>query len=317
MVWHAHMLNPRAYLEDSMLSCLNGLWISGIPWELVNNAIDADFNYNVSNDCIKVWESFMERKWDNTRDPIVKTLKCPSCSRSHQIPWTTCALPEEFKGPDPGLLGEGYGDGNFTYRCNKCRRVLTREFLEVAKFVKDVQELLFHNRPMPGTVLDGKSGVPKVVPRSSIYKDRHERTFPNRLIKNQLRSKLLNLIEPSTNPTPSMENVRKLIEAAIRSDKIVKAVEGVSGRDALKKYRLGTNARAHTRKMMSRYWGNPSPFALELGGAVLRQGIFTDKMCKVCVHTLSTSSRSSARKSLTFHRSIGYIVQRPRRRWNA
>ncbi|OTA68463.1 hypothetical protein K449DRAFT_461315 [Hypoxylon sp. EC38] len=281
MVWHAHMLNPRAYLEDCILSYLNGLWIAGMPWKLVNDAIDTDFNYNVSNDCKKAWETIIGRKWDNIEDPIVKTLKCPSCSTSHQIPWTTCALPEDYDGPDPGLLGEGYGDGNFTYVCSKCGKTLTREFLEVAKFVKDVQDLLHHDRPMPGTILHNETGLPKMLPKTITAKNRHERTFPNRLIKRHLRSKLLDLTRPDKHPTPSMNNVRVLIENAIDNATVLKKVESVTGRDVIKRYLLGPEARAHTRKMMSRYWGNSSLFALELGGAVLRQGIFVEKMVKI------------------------------------
>ncbi|KAI1761252.1 hypothetical protein GGR53DRAFT_525277 [Hypoxylon sp. FL1150] len=281
MVWHAHMLNPRAYLEDCILSCLNGLWEAGMPWDLVNNAIDANFNYNVTTDCKKVWENIMGRRWDNTEDPVVKTVKCPCCSESHQIPWTTCALPEEFDGEDPGLLGEGYGDGNFTYTCTKCGKILSMEFLQVGKFVKDVQELLFHGKPMPGTILEISTGLPKRVPRTIAFKDRHERTFPNRLIKNGLRSKILQLLAPETFPTPSMNDVRIIIEQALRDDKLVKEVENVTGRDAIRRYRVGQTARAHIRKMMKRYWANPTPFALELGGAVLRQGIFTEKMVKI------------------------------------
>lgn len=281
MVWHAHMLNPRNYLEDCILSCLNGLWEGGMPWDLVNNAIDANFNYNVSNDCVKAWENIIGRRWDNTEDPIVKTVKCPCCSEMHQVPWTTCALPEQFDGEDPGLFGEGYGDGNFTYTCTKCGKILCMEFLQVGKFVKDVQELLFHDRPMPGTILESKNGLPRVIPRNPMFRERYERTFPNRLIKKGLRSKLLQLLAPERFPTPTMDDVRVIIEEALRDDKLIKEVEGVTGRDAIRRYRVGQDARAHIRKMMSRYWGNRSPFALELGGAVLRQGIFTEKMNNV------------------------------------
>ncbi|KAI0895461.1 hypothetical protein F4806DRAFT_487553 [Annulohypoxylon nitens] len=281
MVWHAHMLNPRAYLEDCILNCLGGLWTAGMPWKLVNRAIDTNFNYNVSKDCKKAWEHIIGLKWDNVDDPLFKTLKCPTCSKVHEIPWTTCDLPEDYDGSDPGLLGEGYGDGNFTLLCS-CQKTITREFLEVAKFVKDVKDLLAHDRPMPGTILDNETGLPKTVPRSITLKERYERTFPNRLIKKHLRSKVLQLIEPETLPTRSMNNVRVLIENAIQDDKTVKEVENVIAfKDTLKSYRLGVGARRHTRKMMSRYWGNSSLFALELGGAVMRQGIFVEKMNKI------------------------------------
>ncbi|KAJ8114085.1 hypothetical protein ONZ43_g4990 [Nemania bipapillata] len=52
MVWHAHMLNPRAYAEDCMRRGLRELWHLGMPWQLVNDAIDTDFNYNVSHECM-------------------------------------------------------------------------------------------------------------------------------------------------------------------------------------------------------------------------------------------------------------------------
>lgn len=273
------MLNPRAYLEDCVLHGLNGLWMSGMPWELVNNAIDNDFNYNVSPECKSAWENIIGRKWDNTEDPMAKTLKCPSCSKAHQVPWTTTSLPEDCMDQEPGFAGEGYGDGNFSHKCSKCQENITRELLEVRKFVKDARELLYHHRPMPGTILDNGTGIPTRLPEIERIRIKDGRTFPNRLIKKNI-SKFLELLQPKK--TQSMESVRLIIEEALRDNKLLKEVEGVTGRDAYKRYRLGSQARAHVRKMMSRYWGNPSPFALDLSGAVLRQGIFTEKMHKVC-----------------------------------
>ncbi|KAI1082080.1 hypothetical protein F5B20DRAFT_534317 [Whalleya microplaca] len=281
LVWHAHMLNPRVYLEDCMRFSLNGLWTAGMPWKFVNDAIGTDFSYSVSPECIAAWEKLTGRRWDNIDDPAVKPLRCPACSQSHRIPWTTCSLPEDYKGDDPGIVGEGYGDGNLAYICSKCSNTITRECLEVAKFIKDVQGLLVQNRPMPGTILDYKTGLPKTVPASGIKKDRFGRTFPNRLIKKHLRSEILTLLTRHQLASVSMDHVRRLIETAIKGDNVVKAVEGVSGKDAIKRYRLGAEARVHTRKMMTRYWGNPSPFGLELGGAVMRQSIFTEKMHKI------------------------------------
>ncbi|KAI0003470.1 hypothetical protein F4779DRAFT_601953 [Xylariaceae sp. FL0662B] len=281
LVWHAHMLNPRAYLEDCMRFSLNGLWMGGMPWKLINDAIDTNFNYSVSNECTATWENLTGRRWDNTDEVMDKALKCPACSHTNHIQWTTCSRPENYKGDDPGINGEGYGDSNFACACSKCKITLTSKFLEVARFVKDVQGLLAHNWPMPGTILDYKTGLPTRVPQLGKIRDRFGRTFPNRLIKRHLRSDLLQLLDTRPLVPLSMDTVRRLIEAAIRDSGVIKAVEGVSGRDAVKRYRLGLDARAHTRKMMSRYWGNPSPFALELGGAVLRQGIFSEKMNKI------------------------------------
>ncbi|KAF3483895.1 uncharacterized protein GIQ15_03219 [Arthroderma uncinatum] len=45
--------------------------------------------------------------------------------------------------------------------------------------------------------------------------------------------------------------------------------------------RTRPNERIAVRRMMSRYWENSSPFALDLVGAVVRQGVFIDKMDKI------------------------------------
>ncbi|KAI2782618.1 hypothetical protein F4815DRAFT_427894 [Daldinia loculata] len=307
MVWHAHMLNPRAYLEDCILYCLNGLWTAGMPWQLVDNAIDANFNYNVSPECKEAWENLIGRKWDNVDDPMVKVLKCPSCAKTLRIPWTTCELSEECTGKDPDLLGEGYGDGNFKHVCAKCGRVITREFLEAAKFVKDSQRLLSRGRPMPGTILENDTGLPREV----LQARQQERTFPNRIIKFRLRSELLLLINPHRNPAPTMNDVRVLIERTLTNNSAVKQIEGMMGRDIGKHYRLGKDAKAHTRKVMSRYWGNHSPFALDLGGAVLRQSIFVEKMNKIdWLH--SPAARDTMTRLLKkYKRFVDIMVQNP------
>lgn len=277
------MLNPRDFLEDCMRSGLRDMWTAGLPWKLVNEAIDTNFEYKVSEDCIAAWTSATGRAWDNTEDSMTKSLKCPACSELHEIPWTTCGLPEDSKGPRPGLVGEGYGDGKFNYTCFQCGTLINSEFLQVAKFVKDVTALLGRDQPMPGTILDYNSGRAENV--TGFLKDRLlvEQQFPNRLIKGHLRSSILELVQPNKYAEPvTMEQVRVMLEDAIKDPAIIHKIEGLSGVATMRSSRLTTKSRIPVRKMMSHYWGNSSPFALELGGAVLRQGIFVDKMYKVC-----------------------------------
>ncbi|KAI0015495.1 hypothetical protein F4780DRAFT_773515 [Xylariomycetidae sp. FL0641] len=283
LVWHAHMLNPQAYLEDCIRQGYNGLWAAGMPWKFVNDAIDDRFNYRVSADCQAAWQALTGRAWDNREDSPTKTLKCPACSEKLVIPWTTCGLPEDAKIPAPDFAGEGYGDARLQFTCHQCGTTLTREVLEVGKFIRDVRNLLAHHRPMPGTILDYKTGLPTTVRgiTAGITTDRLGRTFPNRLIKKSLRSSVLEILEPNQYLAPSMNTVRALVEDAIKDQGTLKMVDGISGRSALKPYRLGQEARVHVRKMMSRYWDNFSPFALDLSGAVFRQGIFVEKMYKI------------------------------------
>ncbi|EXF74672.1 hypothetical protein CFIO01_08742 [Colletotrichum fioriniae PJ7] len=46
-------------------------------------------------------------------------------------------------------------------------------------------------------------------------------------------------------------------------------------------FRPGLDAKRQTRKMMSRYWENSSPFSIDLVGCAMRQATFTEKMCKL------------------------------------
>jgi hypothetical protein len=272
------MLNPRDFLEDCIRRGRSEFWTAGLPLKTINEAIDTSFNYNVSEDCKAAWKAATGKAWDNTQDAATKSLKCPACSEKHDIPWTTCGLPEDSKGGTPELSGEGYGDGNFNYTCFRCGTLINGALLEVAKFVKDVEGLLAKDHPMPGTILYSKTGKPERI-RLASFTDA-EQTFVNRLVKGHLRSKVLELIQPGGDPV-TMETVRVMIEDCLKDRNVLNSVDGRAAR-SLRYYRLSTEARIPIRKMMAHYWGNFSPFALELGGAVLRQGIFIEKMHKVC-----------------------------------
>lgn len=95
MVMHAHMLNPRAFLEDSMRANMIEYWTAGMPWQIVNNAIATDFSYRASEEAQTSWVSRTERSWANQDDSMTKLLKCPWCKVDMQVPWTTCGTPEK------------------------------------------------------------------------------------------------------------------------------------------------------------------------------------------------------------------------------
>ncbi|KAI0160700.1 hypothetical protein GGR57DRAFT_390743 [Xylariaceae sp. FL1272] len=280
MIWHAHMLNPRAYLEDCIRHGVRNLWHVGIPWQLVNNAIDSKFNYIATLDQKAEWEETSRRKWDNPDDPMSKALpNCNHCNRTNFALWTTCGRAEDATSrskPSDEVVGHGYGDADFQHKCEGCSKVLTRDFLEVSRFKMDVQKLLVYHRPMPGTILDIKIGKPLRIPITEEMRNCYGRTFPNRMLRKVLRSQVLD--SPTAN---SIEEIRKTIEATLINTDHIKKIDHVKTRDLGKRYRLGQEARVAVRKMMSRYWGNSSPFALDLVGAVMRQGIFTEKMYKM------------------------------------
>lgn len=130
---------------------------------------------------------------------------------------------------------------------------------------------------MPGTILDPASGRPELIPTGPSPSKLFARTFPNRLIKLDLHWQITDLLHRGKNSAPpSMETVRKMIEKALCDEETVRRVDSFTSR--VRRHVVQPKARICIRKMMNRYWENFSPFALDLCGAIMRQGIFIDKM---------------------------------------
>lgn len=342
MVWHAHMLNPRNFLEDCMRYGLRAFWLTGMPWALIDKAIDNEtFAYSVSDAAKARWQKMTGAQWDNAEDPNTKTFPCPACRKTQTVPWTTCGMPDtapekadapqpekqdsimggsaEAAGPSspsaaagkatkeseytrrpPGLVGDGYGDGAFKHMCTtrNCGVIIDNSTLKVIKFVDDMKQLWISNVPMPGTILDTFTGKVNVS-ISAIPKADDPTTFPNRLLrKGGCRATLLALFPEPTEAggvaaavarrrqRPTMQDVKSAISSVVGDSDQLKTIDGVT--DSTKKYSIGAQAKMAVRKMLSHYWENFSIFALDLSGAVLRQGIFTEKMYRVSLAFLRT-----------------------------
>ncbi|EGX94974.1 hypothetical protein CCM_03246 [Cordyceps militaris CM01] len=282
MVMHTHMLNPRAFLEDTMRYGLNKLWATGLPWELINKAIADDFTYRAADDTQAAWVAKSQRNWHNQDDSQTKSLQCPYCRTWYQAPWTTCGTDESgssYRSRD--LIGEGYGDGKFTFSCTSCGRENYKELLSVSKFLHDSDLLVANGVPMPGTILNPQSGRPEQDPVMSPTSNGFARTFPNRMTRKFIINRVTALFRPGgDHQHPTMDTIKLFIEEVMQDNAKVREIDDFrSWRRG--KYGILPNARLSTRKMMSRYWDNFSPFALDLCGAVMRQGIFVDKMVQL------------------------------------
>ena len=274
MVWHAFMLNPRCYLEDCVRFGLKDLWATGIPWPAVNAAIDTSFNYTVPEEGMSMFLAKAGHNWNNAEDSLTKSIYCPRCQQQLEIPWTTCAQSEKTSARDlKDMNGIGYGDRDLSHMCHRCGGEVTHELLRVAKFKKETENLIMKDWPLGGTILNPKTGAPDA-PTASLWPS-HPDTFPNRLIAIELRAKILELITTNPNRIPTMNDVKELIEKAIQDRSVIKKVNNKS---VFESGVMRRPERVAIRKMMSRYWENSSPFALELGGAVIRQSIFVEKM---------------------------------------
>lgn len=69
-----------------------------MPWDVVNKAIDSQFNWISTGDRLANWIARTDAAWKNQDDADIKELRCPACPATVQIPWTTCGLPKGYNG---------------------------------------------------------------------------------------------------------------------------------------------------------------------------------------------------------------------------
>ncbi|RHZ43114.1 uncharacterized protein CDV56_100086, partial [Aspergillus thermomutatus] len=295
MVWHAHMLNPRAFLEDCIRSGKMSLWAGGFPWETINDCIDnRTLEYDAGDRARIHFRTMTRCSWDNLHGLPEKLIECVTCENMVSVPWTRgrISLPIQMAFDK----FDGYADKDFNAKCSKCRSTITHEWLKVRKFRKDVMELLIEKLPMPGTLYN-LHAIPVSVKRS---RSSQESTFPNRFIE-ALGNYLLDYTDARRARCMTVSRLRDKLETKLKDRQII---------------RLANNGRPPRqegialRRMMSHYWNNIGPFALDLVGAVIRQGTFVQKMDHIdWLHSptvMATMDRLIRKYHVFFHIMASY-----------
>lgn len=299
MVWHAYMLNPRAYLEDCIRHGRMAIWNVEMPWRVVSECIDSEtFEHRGGEEHftaltgLPVSHTYAERRCsvytangltsqsDNLAQEETKRIACPRCTTEKKVPWTTCytyplgdasMVAQDLPSSIDSMLacGSGFSDRDFQTTCSTCQMKVTHDVLQAYKFRNDIEQLLKVGSPMAGTVL-GLKGYPYRVGymTDKIWKPVSQRT--NNLFLCGLGRKILD--NPDTVLYQSMEALRDVLEDTMKDKKYMREVRGSASGSMTKIEKVGF------RKMMANYWSNSSPFALDLVGAVVRQGGFIEKM---------------------------------------
>ena len=299
------MLNPRAFLEDCIRHGKLKFWRTGLPWAAIDSRIDQDtLEYSGTEKAEKFFENVVGLAWDNLKDSPDVTVQCPAveCKRKLSCPWTTCDESFFLKRPS-GELGHGFADKQFQLRCDCCYATIDHGVLRTQRFRNDLQQLLLTDTPMPGTILsfNGKKtyhpfttgiridilcslGISKLIAETEqcgfaskkhsedgLALDEKTVLFPNRLIliEDGLSKELLERTDIRKQKTVTVNDIRTVFEKALNKKTPVRASR--TGR-------LIKPEKIAVRRMMSRYWDNSSTFALDLVGAVVRQGSFIEKM---------------------------------------
>ncbi|KAE8381820.1 hypothetical protein BDV26DRAFT_254708 [Aspergillus bertholletiae] len=264
MVWHSHMLNPRNFLEDCIRYGKMSFWRTGFPFNAINTCIDNHvLEYKVGDESQKTFEQQAQLKWDNLEDPSTKNVECPACGLTSAVPWTEGGIGTDLRAAFRRC--RGYADASFKIPCRHCRQPIDHDRLKVAKFRKDLIALVEERRPMPGSICnirgipDGRTGT--LAHRAMM--------FPS-LFMVAAAQVLLDFTRRA-DWCVSINHLRIRLEPLLRDPDILQKAHG-SIRGPLLEEKM------QFRRMMSRYWDNSSPFALDLVGAVIRQGTFIQKM---------------------------------------
>ncbi|MCJ1445055.1 MAG: hypothetical protein MMC23_005560 [Stictis urceolatum] len=286
MVWHAATLNPRNWMSDCIRHGKMGLWQTGIPWPVINSVIDNTCDYQPSTTARQVFESQTGHPWDNLKEPPGVSLSCPRCKAKVTAPWTSCVEKNQWLDPKVAETGVGFADAGFEARCT-CGLTIHHDLLRTQRFRKDLQALLVHQVPMPGTLLSLNGLTPPVNFTRYVMDTKSNSTarmqYPNRLMLAGGAVELTNDTELSKTPQytgfdytthiTSIDDVRKKIEKVLKDPHILKRASATG------KYAVSyKEERIAIRKMMACYWDNSSIFSMDLASAVIRQGSFVDKM---------------------------------------
>lgn len=265
MVWHAYMLNPRNFLEDCLRTSRMSFWATGFPWTPVDAAIDpSTFDFIPGEAAMANFAKETGRPWDNLDDSPEKLLSCFRCQKEFTTPWTQGEFGQDINNPFTNCTG--FADKGFHTNCPHCGYTASHDRLSVAKFRKDLETFCQHEVPMPGTVL-GPWGTPTPKSATNLGSD-----FPNRLVAH-ISQDLLRHTDARLGKVYTITELRDELETWLKDHKVISAIS-LSQRRIM----LLRDERIAFRRMMSHYWDNSSPFALDLVGAVIRQGIFIQKM---------------------------------------
>lgn len=130
-------------------------------------------------------------------------------------------------------------------------------------------------------------------------------SFPNRLLKHGLHVALIERTEVHPHRGATVSDIREEIQKGIHDPVVLRKVGVAKGKRMLRAERLSI------RKMMSRYWENSSIFALDLIGAVIRQGTFIEKMHSIdWIHSPALASTEQRLKE-KYGRYFAILARNP------
>jgi hypothetical protein len=283
MVWHSYTLNPRAYLEDCAREGRMRLWHTSFPLQAVASQIEhSNHQYEVDKHTMASFTEQTGLGWDNLDGLYSADVDCHVCGSRNTAPWTTYgevsqALHGHTSSKGASLLEDvqallstcqGYADKGFVLSCQECKSEINHDYLCVGKLRKDLVNLIERDAVLPGNILS-KNGLPSSIGKISDVAGWSFPLFPSKLMKIGLGKRILDL----KGTDMQMSSVREVIEEYLSITELVKQARHYKNSNE-----IYPDEALALRRMISRYWENSSVFAVDLAGAVTRQGSFVQKM---------------------------------------
>ncbi|KAI9572327.1 hypothetical protein HD554DRAFT_1671379 [Boletus coccyginus] len=244
MVWHAYLLNPIWYAEDTMrvptLSSLpqytEYLTVHLSSPELLTNRPHPDRAQFWRDKTMTPYDPF-----DSARVLTDVTLQCPHCES-----WT--AVP--ILAPE----GRGYAQSKFTAICSFCSGIITKELLGLFKFAKNI-------------VMEKSDGLVAFLAGTLHSRIEMSDTGRASLIKDRVRSRIKAFSgRSSTSGRP------------ITAKDVMDAFDYSPSKFSAE---LKESFVVRITNRIDHAYSDDRPFSIELVGAVLRQGSFVRKMAEL------------------------------------
>jgi hypothetical protein len=269
MVLHSYMLNPHDFLQDCLRMGRISLWKPGFPFHLISKFLNqTTLLYEPPDSVRQKFEKRSSTIWSYTEPYETTKILCPGCPETISVAWKAL-YPKNASEMQKGSIFLPVDSD-----CPKCQCRITQDSVSKARLRKDLGILQKEGIVMPGTLLSKHGLIPT---RNQDRPVAPDAALLNNLLLKGMAQELIDNIDRAR-----LERRDLTLKSCAMNDSIISILtqgslkEHITGIPEMEK--AFPDLMKSARRMNAVYDRNTSPFSLDLVGAVLRQGVFIDKM---------------------------------------
>ncbi|KAI9324495.1 hypothetical protein DFJ73DRAFT_242910, partial [Zopfochytrium polystomum] len=272
LMWHAHMLNPLRYYEDTSFILGASAPEYSMPLQRMHQL--EGLEYDPQDGSQSVWTSVTDEPYTiPLGDQTPVSVTCPWCMKETLV---DADVYVSFRMKDTGIS------------CQDCGVILTADNVSAKRFLTDCTLYLTQARPVRGSILDEKTQTVNTTKAMRDLDILLKSTASAAAINNML----LRANDASTCNWTSIENDMKEVIGTLRKGRLLKGVR-----------------RSTLTKVLKAYKYNMAPTSIDLVAAVLRQRPFTLKMVSGVVDWLERDALPRATQR--YHKFITLMAREP------